>query len=269
MLKKPVSADAPSAWIAPIGRSLQACNPRWWRRQRLTEVCIAMLSLMQDLQSHRGLSCAVLDGQSTFDEELSAVGAKLQRSLHAFGEQFGENHSVFRSENWEQVLACWDSLQCNWRDLDFHTNLSVHSELVLRVAGNLRRIGEENARVLPPACIRVLGEWPTMVEHLGVLRAIGVQRLGHPDEPMELRLAALYRVHLHEARSTLACVADDFAAPELLAAGGRVVELAASLRAELPKGVDAVGYFAELTAVIDAWYALTRRRLLTFADGGT
>ena len=267
MLKKTVSLDTRLPWMFPLGRSLQACNPRWWRRRRIVEVSIALLSLMQDLQSHRGLSCAVLAGQSTFDEELSAVGSKLQRSLHVFGEQYGERQTVFCSEAWDHLLAHWESLRCNWPSLDFHTNLSVHSELVLGVVGILRDIGQDNVRPLQPACVRVLGEWPSMAEHLGLLRAIGVHRLGHPDEPMELRLAALYRVHLHEARSTLACVADEFDAPALFEAGKRVVELAADLRAGLPEGVDAPGYYAEMTNVIDAWYALMRQRLSAFADG--
>lgn len=266
MLKKPVSVDARAALIVPLGRSLQACNPRWWRRRRIVEVSIALLSLMQDLQSHRGLSCAVLGRQSEFDEELSAVSGRLQRSLRAFSEQFGERQALFRGESWDQLLARWESLRCNWPGLDFHTNLTVHSELVLMAVGIIRHIGQDNVRSLQPACVRVLGEWPTMVEHLGLLRAIGMHRLGHPGEPMELRLAALYRVHLHEARSTLASVADEFNAPALLEAGGRVVELAADLRAGLPKGVDARGYHAEMTAVIDAWCAQTRQRLSAFAD---
>ena len=263
MLNKPVSEDTRHPWVFPLGRSLQACNPRWWRRRRIVEVSIALLSLMQDLQSHRGLSCAVLVGQSTFEEELSAVGSKLQRSLHVFGEQYNERQTVFRSVDWDRLFARWESLRCNWPSLDFHTNLTVHSELILGIVGILRHMGQDNVRPLPPPCVRVLAEWPTMVEHLGLLRAIGVHRLGHPDEPMELRLAALYRIHLHEARSTLASVADEFDSPALLEAGGRAVEHAADLRAGLPKGVDASGYYAEMTNVIDAWYALMRQRLLS------
>jgi len=261
MLKKPVSVDTRHPWIFPLGRSLQACNPRWWRRRRIVEISIALLSLMQDLQAHRGLSCAVLVGQSTFDEELSAVGSKLQRSVHTFGEQYSERQAVFRGAAWDHLLAHWESLRCNWPGLDFHTNLTVHSELVLGVVSILRYMGEDNVRTLQPACVRLLGEWPTMVEHLGLLRAIGMHRLGHPHEPMELRLAALYRVHLHEARSTLASVADEFNAPALLDAAGCAVEHAAELRAGLPKGVDAPGYYAEMSNVIDAWYALMRQRL--------
>ena len=260
MQKKPVLVDTRRPWVFPRDLSLHACNPRWWRRRRIVEVSIALLSLMQDLQSHRSLSCALLAGQSSFDEELSAIGNKLQRSLHAFGEQYGERQTVFRGAALDHLLARWESLRRNWPSLDFHTNLTVHSELVLVVVGILQHIGEDNVRPLPGACVRVLGEWPPMVEHLGMLRAIGVHRLGHPDQPMELCLAALYRVHLHEARSTLASVADEFDRPALLEAGGRAVELAADLRAVLPKGVDAPSYYAEMTDVIDAWYALVRQR---------
>jgi hypothetical protein len=224
------------------------------------------MSLMQDLQSHRGLSCAVLDGQDAFCNELSAVGGKLQRSLRAFDEHFGKAHPVFRRESWGHLLEHWDSLSSNWQSLDFHTNLTVHSELVLRIVGILRQLGQDNQRPLQPGCVRVLGEWPTMVEHLGLLRAMGVHRIGHPDQPLELRIAALYRVHLHEARSTLASVADEFESPALLEAGWHVVERAASLRAGLPEGIDATAYYNEMTEVIDAWYAVTRRRLFAFAE---
>lgn len=267
MWRLPTTGSTTTAWIAPLGRSLQACSPRWWRRQRVVQVSTALLSLMQDLQLHRGLSCAVLDRQAGFEDELAAVGAKLQRSMHAFGEQVGERHPLFEDAAWGQLLARWDSLRGNWRDLDFHTNLSVHSDLVLAVVAVLRQIGEDNARALQGGCVQVLGEWPTMVEHLGLLRAIGINRLGHRDEPMELRLAALYRVHLHEARSTLASVADDFANPALIDAGWRVVDRAAQLRAAVPEDLDASGYYAEITGVIDGWYVATRGRLRQYADG--
>lgn len=171
MLNKLVSLDTRRPWVFPLGRSLQACNPRWWRRRRIVEISIALLSLMQDLQSHRGLNCAVLVGQSTFDEELAAVGNKLQRSLQAFGEQYSERQTVFRGAAWDHLLAHWESLRRNWPSLDFHTNLTVHSELILAVVGILRHIGQDNVRPLPPACVRVLGEWPTMAEHLGPLGA--------------------------------------------------------------------------------------------------
>lgn len=268
MMRVPTAAASKAAWMAtPLGRSLLGLSPRWWRRRRVAEVSIALLSLMQDLQSHRGLSCAVLDGQHGFDDELAAVGGKLQRSLHMFAEQYGDRYAVFRCDTWQNILARWDSLRGNWQTLDFHTNLSVHSELVLGVVAMLRNLATVNHRSLPPLSVRVLAEWPTMVEHLGLLRAIGVNRLGHPDEPMELRLAALYRVHLHEARSTLASVADDLDTPALLEACQQTIELAAALRGSLPQGVDASAYYADLTAVIDAWYATTRRQLLASTGG--
>jgi hypothetical protein len=234
----------------------------------VVEISVALLSLMQELQLHRGLSCALLDDLASFDGELDAAGNKLQRSLKAFEEQFSAREVVFRDEHWRNLVNRWNSLHSNWRELDFHLNLSVHSELVLGVVDVLRRFAENDTSHLQPVCVEIISEWPQMVEHLGMLRAIGLHRFGHPSGQLDPSTAALLRVHLHEARSVVASVEDGFDAPELLAASCHGITLAARLRDGVPDDTDAEGYYELVTSVIDGWYAHIRRRLFAELEHG-
>lgn len=261
MFSKEGQPVAWGAWTTPIGRSLRACSPRARRRRRVVDAGLVLLSLMQDLQLHRGLSCAVLDGQHAFADELDAVGAKLQRSLHACSEHPDQRHALFAEQPWQALAARWESLRTHWRELEFATNLTVHSELVLGLVDLLAGLAERHASLLSPRSVRALGEWPPMVEHLGMLRAIGLHRLAHPESAGDATFIAVFALHLHEVRSTLAAVDDMLGGQAVHAAGHRVVELAIALRGAPPEWLDATAYYAETTAVIDAWYALIRARL--------
>ena len=103
-----------------------------------------------------------------------------------------------------------------WVDLDDATNLSVHSGLVLGLVNTLKTLADDNSDCLGPRRTRVLAEWPTMVEHLGMLRALGLHLIGNRAARADPHLCAVFNEHLHEARSTLASTADSFDGPRLL-----------------------------------------------------
>lgn len=261
MHKKSPAPFPPNAWTEPLSRTLQACNPRLRHRRRVTEVSLVLLSFMQDLQMHRGLSCAVLDGQGDFLGERTEVGEKLQRSLHELADIFGASHPVFRGEQWHRLLARWDSLYNNWRSLDFHTNLTVHSELVLGLVAILRILADENSAKLGPEWREVITEWPPMVEHLGMLRAIGVHMLGRPAPSHDLKVRVSLKVHLHEARSTLARVESVLHDSQLAAASHQLIHRVSALAGDPPPMATAQRFYTEMTRLIDDWYALIRAQL--------
>ncbi len=263
MQKKSFAPVTPTAWTEPLSRTLQACNPRLRQRRRVTEVSLVLLSFMQDLQMHRGLSCAVLDGQDGFHAERTEVGEKLQRSLHELADIFGANHPVFRGEQWQQLLARWDSLYNNWRSLDFHTNLTVHSELVLGLVAILRLLADENSVKLGPEWREVITEWPPMVEHLGMLRAIGVHILGSSAPAHDRKVQLSLKVHLHEARSTLASVERALPDLKVAAASHQLIGRVSVLAEGLPPAGAAQRFYAEMTRLIDDWYGLIRAQLRT------
>ena len=252
---------ADEGWLAPIGASLQACRPRLRRSRRIVEVGFVLLSLMQDMQQHRGLSGALLDRQTAFRGELDAVTEKLQRSLVAVQDQFGGRYAVFDSEPWQALMSRWQALCNNWQMLDFATNLAAHSELVLGVAEILRTIATQHAEDLGAGRTRIACEWPALVEHLGMLRAIGLHLIARAADSDDVQVCVPFKHHLHELRSALASIAaDGYADPRLLERSEHVVERVVALRNGLATPRPQA-YHLLMTRNIDAWFGAIRAGL--------
>lgn len=248
--------------VEPLGGLLGRLDRRTVRYLQLSEVSLVLLSLMQDMQLHRGLSCTVLDGRVDFVRELDAVGGKLQRALHTLEDQYGSRHAVFARGEWQALRDRWEALYRNWRDLDFFTNLNAHSELVLGVVEILRLFAEEHAALLGTQRVAVIRAWPPMVEHLGMLRALGLYSLAATDDLADQRHQAAMTSHYHAACRTLSaaarCEADDLVVSESEA----MLHAVEAMLQDAQQRSDAQAYFHHMTAVIDAWYASIRSRLL-------
>ncbi|MCB1803234.1 MAG: hypothetical protein KDI82_16200 [Gammaproteobacteria bacterium] len=260
-MKKSFDQPGAGGWAGPIGATLQACSPRQRRRLRIVQVNLVLLSLMQDLQQHRGLSGAVLDRQDAFRDERIAVAAKLQRSLIAIGDQYGDRHAVFRSDEWQALLVRWQALSANWHDLDFATNLTAHRELVLSVVAIVQTLALQHMNCLGERRTRIATEWTPLVEHLGMLRALGLHRLGTRPDIDDDRLPGVFRHHLHELRSVLASVAAEVGDElPLMDRSARLVEVIVALRDGTSRQTPA-SYLQLTTRHIDDWYAAIRRGL--------
>jgi hypothetical protein len=227
----------------------------------MTDAALVVLDLMQDLEQHRGLSCAVLSGRRDARDDCEAIGEKLQRSLVAASDPTAGLQALFGSFAWQQLLAGWESLRHGWRGLDFHTNLTVHSGLVLDLVRMLHNVADARREAAGERQSRVIREWPPMVEHLGMLRALGLHLIAEPAGFDDARLCGTFRTHLHEARSTLAATADLLDGSSLVFVSEEAVAAVIALRERVLPGAGPRGYHDTMTRAIDAWYAQTRAQL--------
>lgn len=255
------SATDVRALMQPVWSFIERCNPREARHQRVCEVALILLNLLQDLQLHRGLSGAALSRQAEFRGELHAVEHKLQRSLYMLAERYGDNHPVFRELRWRILLGHWEALRGNWRALDFQTNLEAHGEVILELLGILRMLGAENARLLGHERARMIASWPKLIEHFGVLRALGLRLLSRPDPVKDPDLSTSMKTHLQSARCALDRVRQSAQDPAPLEASQRALRRIEELLAGQLQGADAEAYYDEMTALIDDWFRLIRRRV--------
>lgn len=260
------SAAGLRSLVVPLGGLIDRLDLRTQRVSRVGEVALVLLNVMQDLQLHRGLSCAVLDGQGEFCDEREATALKLQRTLQALRDQYGERHPVFARAEWTRILDGWASLQHDWRALDFHSNLGAHSELVLGVVGILKFLAADNAPLLGSERMAVIAAWPAMVEHLGMLRALGLHRLNGSDID-DPQMTTSMVTHFHAANRTLGSAARYAHGEEIVAASqallGRVGTLLGSeCEGEGEPAFDGPTYLTATTVIIDHWYGLIRRRIL-------
>jgi hypothetical protein len=261
MFRKPFSADAGTPATAVLGEALRACRPGARRRRRMTDAALLILVLMRDLQQHRGLSSAVLSGRRDVRDDCEAVGEKLQRSLVAASDPTAGWQELFGSLPWQQIMAGWESLRHGWRGLDFHTNLTVHSALVLDLVGILCDVADTCREAIGERQSRVISEWPPMVEHLAMLRALGLHLIAEPAGFDDARLRGTLKTHLHEARSTLAATADLLDGSSLYRLSDEAVAAVVALRDRVHLSADPRGYHSNMTRAIDAWYAQIRKHL--------
>ena len=240
----------------------RASRPRFAQRQQTVEIPLVLLNLVQDLQLHRGLSGAVLAGQTDLNGELDACGHKLERSLYALADQYGERQPIFKSPQWRTVLGRWESLRNNWRELDFHTNLLVHSELVTGLTGILRSFAADHADRLGADRSQMLATWPTLIEHLGMLRGLGMCLLSSRDEDPATPVHASLADYLQRARQALATIADTVNDHPTLVTSERALRRVAWLLDGNAGRYHTYPFYEEMTAVIDGWYRLISTRML-------
>ena len=260
-----LSADRLSCWFAPLRLRLARLGRRQSRFHHASEISQILLNLMQDLQQHRALSGAVLDGRTEFNSELEATELNLQRFLHALVDYYGNRHPIFHSAQWRIVLGRWESLRNNWRDLDFHTNITVHSEVVLGVVGILQSLANSHCDDLTQARARIIGRWPILIEQLGMLRALGLHALCHQNLLEDARLTGAIAEYLRDARQSLEEVEGDTRSMVVVRSQRALRRVAWLMDGNAAK-YHPYTYYEEVTAVIDDWYGLLRSRIRADVD---
>lgn len=223
------------------------------RRRESRVICQELIGLMQGLQLHRGLSGSVLDGETGFSDELDAVEQKLSRSLHALAEHHGENHPILEHAQWQAVIDNWMSLRANWHELDFYTNLFVHSEIINGLVGVLQIMSASFGSHLCGQQGDLIRRWPVLIEQLGVLRALGMHHLACGDVA-DRRVRTAMEDYLGYCKDGLQRIDAVGMNPATLDRTRRVLRCVDALLEGQRPSLTAQEYYEGLTGVIDAWY---------------
>lgn len=243
------------------------CRWRTRRRERLIEICLVLLGLIQELQLHRGLSGAMLDRRRDFRGELDANEYKLLRSLDAMGERYGRRQPIFRDERWRVVLGRWEALRNNWQGLTFETSIFAHGEVICGLIGILRSLAESHRELLGERYVRNIAEWPRLIEDLGLLRAMGLHLLGHrPTNEDQLQTDKI-AAQLNAGRASLREVVESDVDHALVVRTERAFHRVAWLLDGNAERYHPYTFHEEMTAVIDDWYASLRARLQAAGPG--
>jgi len=232
------------------------------RRRYVTEVSLGMLQVMQMFQRHRGLSMAILNHRNEFEDELRQTETTLSRSLHALKDQYSSHHPVFATERWQSLLSHWNTLCNNWRQLDFMTNLYAHNEVILGQLGVLQTIAQEQFSLLGPERSRIISSWPSIVEHLGMLRALGMHTLSQDIDDSDTRVGLAISDHIQQARQGLDLVRPNLPDNSLVAMTEALLRRVSKLSSEQKESDSAQYYYADITDIIDRWYRMMNTELI-------
>ena len=226
------------------------------RSQRSVDVCLVLLNLMQELQRHRALSIAVLDGQFEFRKELGLTEHMLQRTLHALADQYGDRHAIFSSEQWHIVLRHWESLRNNWRELDFVTNLFAHNEIVLGLIGILQALADDEPKRLGANRVQIITHWPHLIEHLGMLRTLGVHSLSQKDPLSDARINLSITDHWQHATQELTQLSEKIPDASIVTSSEMLLRRVALLTEDSAQTYNAQTFYEDMTTLIDQWYRM-------------
>ena len=226
------------------------------RRQHSVELCLLLLHLIQELQRHRGLSVAILDGQTGFHHELDVTDGMLQRSLHALAEQYGKRHPIFSSPRWQNLLGHWESLRNNWRELDVVTNLFAHNEVILELILVLQLLADDQINLIGANRAQIIIQWPPLIEHLGMLRALGVHALSQKNLLEDSRIRLSLADHRQNAMQALIRVSDKIPNADIVGSSKMLLLHIDQLTEGGGPIYSVQAFYEEITTLIDQWYGM-------------
>lgn len=230
-------------------------------RRLSIEVCRALLQMICDLQRHRGLSIAVIGGDTRFDDERFHSEKALHHAIQGLTDKYAGIHPVLRTGQWEGVVTHWRSLCNNWRFLDFVTNLYAHNDVIMGCIGVLHAVVKKQSRLLGEKRVDILLEWPTLIEHLGMLRALGMHMLSRDaDGDKQATLAMTdHRQHVVQSLKLLNGQLPD---PTIQSATENLLRRVAVLCDGNLDNYSAQNYYTDITSVIDRWYQMMNSQIM-------
>ena len=229
--------------------------------------CRSMLSLMAQLQQHRGMSSAWLAGDQSFRPRMQAKASEIERllpSLRAVALQEGACAFPCLTANQLALFRFnWQSLLERLASLSVEQSIAQHSQLIEELLKWLAALGEARVEsalrdAQRAALARIyLGRLPVLTECLGQARALGagVAARGNCSAVARVRLLFLIaRAEVVLGQAVTICAG----MPESERASAAVVEMAEVVRARLlaNEGVSigASAYFELATKAVDAVY---------------
>lgn len=165
--------------------------------ERATAYAVSLKRVFADLQEHRGLSVAVLDGEVKLGERQAQKRADLESSLQALAtldQQLGKQLQT--GERVQALNAAWARLKSELPALGAREAAARHGALIAEVLGaldlvahnaGLNRVGDAAAWNLADALVVKL---PRLAEALGQLRALGPALVAAVPAPPPPALAA-------------------------------------------------------------------------------
>ncbi|GAB5606264.1 methyl-accepting chemotaxis protein [Sideroxyarcus sp. TK5] len=243
---------------------------------------VPLKEVLSDMQQHRGMAAALLNGDSSFAGKLEAKQKHLQEQaarLDAVDVRHGEELGV--SAQWQSIKAEWDGLRGRIGGLTPKQSFEEHTAIIARVTALMVAVADGSNLTLDPdldsfyLMDALVTRLPTMSETLGQARAVGsgaAAKGGEPAVEVRIRLSVM----ANGVSELLSAVEHS-----IHTAGGASPELGSRLASDLEQvstvtksflqtmeqqliKVDRVSiepktYFAESTAVIDQAFKLYDR----------
>ena len=175
-----------------------------------------LLHVIKEVQRHRGMSMALLGGNTHFREEFDRLQLQLERRLHSLQAFAGQTHDLLSARDQDNLRSAWATIRHDWQHDSVIDNYELHCHLIEQLLGMLAALGKQleqpvsslvdNANELSvtgldgaayPKRFRHLEvlhfttrQMPAVVEQIGRIRALATYAaaIGHCDPHHDSKL---------------------------------------------------------------------------------
>ncbi len=109
-----------------------------WQGQ--LDLCEQLMGVIRLVQQHRGVSLAVLAGDSVFDIQVRRLSKRISGALKAIEDSLPVESDQLNKERWQRLELAWFTVNGQWRrDTAIH-NFEFHTHLISELLGLMREI---------------------------------------------------------------------------------------------------------------------------------
>lgn len=168
----------------------------------------AVKSFLIDVQQHRGMSAAFLNGDASFKEKIVSKQKDLEediRNIDELDRKFGSELST--TDQWKSLKLQWQDIKNKVFELRPNDSFALHTTLISEILTFISHVADTSNLILDPQLDSyylmnaVVNQFPVMTENLGQLRGLGSGILAEKQltDKQKLTMSAL----ISTAESTL------------------------------------------------------------------
>jgi signal transduction histidine kinase/DNA-binding response OmpR family regulator len=153
-----------------------------------------LVDVLQGVQMHRALSVALLNGDTTYQDDLSAAQEQIAAQIAGVDKVDGELGTILlTTQEWAAIKATWDVLRQEVLTLTPTDSFDRHTALLSDILRLITIVGNNSNLILDPdidsyyLMDNVITKLPQASEYMGQMRAIGLQALAQGDMTSEDR----------------------------------------------------------------------------------
>ncbi len=164
------------------------------------EYIVTVRKLLEHVPQHRGMSAAILAGDTGFRDKLIAKQAEIEdyiKAVDAADRKLGP--SLNTTEKWSAIKTGWTDLKGRLNGITPKQSFDAHTLIIADVIALIAHVGETSTLILDPELNTyylmdtIVAKLPAMVENMGQARAAGSGMAARKSASTEekIQLAAL------------------------------------------------------------------------------
>jgi len=196
-----------------------------------------------------------------FTQDIYNIEREIQYSLNNMQDNYSAYQRVIKDDQWQALLHKWSSLKASWKDLDFISNLFAHNEIINEIINIIQKLADSERVRLGKENRQLLLHWPKMLEHLGILRALGVYALSSQSSNTLMNISLTMSEHKTRAMQILSHESSKANNQPLFHNTESVLRQIDDMLVNGDLNNSVKSFYNDMTLLIDDWFASLHQNL--------